>query len=199
MCPEAFTTALLLLGQVEPNEGEYMAGWRRDALTVPDRSIAALRHPTWYAGDAFPRPFKQPTLDMMGPHVVYREGKAVHMGPNHPVKSQIEKQVAAVAAEVKALGPIVGAKSAKERLELKEKDEAENGKGLPNWRAADAANRMFNPLVLNKARYLDERETFLAAFPARSDPRLPQIKTKGLGGYFDNDLKLLGSGPMAGK
>jgi hypothetical protein len=133
---------------------------------------------------------------MMGPHVEYHDGKARHVGPDHPVKLQIQRQVAKVAAEVKKLGPIVGAKSAKERLENREKDEELNGKGLPIWRAADSANRMFNPLVLNKARYLTEKEQFLAAFPARSDPRLPQIQTKGLGGFFDEDMKLLSKAPV---
>merc|ERR1712166_907106 len=34
------------------NAGEYMAGAKKDALTVPDRSLPHLRHPTWYAGRA---------------------------------------------------------------------------------------------------------------------------------------------------
>merc|ERR1712166_985326 len=32
------------------NAGEYMAGAKKDALTMPDRSLPHLRHPTWYAG-----------------------------------------------------------------------------------------------------------------------------------------------------
>jgi len=160
-----------------------MAGWRKDALTVPDRSIAALRHPTWYAGAAFPKFFKKTSLDMMG--------------PDHPVKNQILKQVAKVKAEVDKLGPIVGAKSAKERLDNREADEKLNGKGLPIWRAADAANRLFNPLVMNKAAYLEEREAALAPRPARCDPKIPNVRVLGLGGLFDNNLRLLATGPNA--
>lgn len=163
---------------LNPNEGEYMAGWRQQALTVPDRSIAALKHPKWLAGDAFPRMFPQPSVELMGPH--------------HPVKDQIKKQVAHMRQEVAKKGPIVGPKSAKERLELKAKDEEKHGAGLPRWKPTCCYNRPLNPLLLKKETYLIEKEKWLAARPARCDPKLPQMYTRAVGDVF-NPLQLLGS------
>lgn len=171
-----------MFNKVEPNQGEYVAGWRRDALTVPDRSIPALRHPKWLAGRAFADYFKPAGLDLMGPH--------------HPVKTQIAEHVSKINKEVKEKGPIVGPKGARERLQWRAAEEKKYGKGLPNWRAADSANRAFNPLVLNKNSYYTEMEMMLRLRPARCNPKLPQMKVQGLGGLFDDDLKLLSASGM---
>jgi len=172
-----------LFNKVEPNEGEYMAGWRQQALTVPDRSIPALKHSKWLSGRAVCEIFPEPSLELMGPH--------------HPVKDHIEKHVKEITHEVLTKGPMVGAHSAKLRLELKALDERKYGKGLPRWRPADAKTRAFNEQVFNKPKICQERELMLAARPARTDPRIPQMYTKKTA-YFDSDLKLLTASGLAG-
>lgn len=163
--------------KVEPNQGEYMAGWRRDALTVPDRSIPALRHPKWLAGRGVCELFPEPSLELMGPH--------------HPVKEQIKKSVAHMRHEVLKKGPILGPKNAKERLEEKAVDVKKHGRGQGVWVPPAAQSRVFNTMVFNKEKYLTEREKDLAQRPARCNPKLPQIYTNP-GSLLDHDLKLLG-------
>lgn len=169
-----------MFGKVEPNEGEYMSGAKLAQLTVPNRSLAHLRHPTWYAGRAVCEMFKKPSLDLMG--------------PDHPVKQQIITHVAKMEEEVKKHGPLVGPKGAKERLEWKEKEElkARNGRAaMPSWIRCCCANREFNPLQLSKGNYILEKHRDLATRPDKCDPHKPQIKVLGKSGFFENDLRLI--------
>lgn len=167
-----------MFGKVKPNEGEYMAGWRQQALTVPDRSIAALKHPKWLSGRAVCEMFPTPSLEMMG--------------PNHPVKEHIRNQVDHMRKEVLEKGPIVGPKNAKERLKLKEEDEELNGKGLPRWKPCFRYNKPFNPLVLQRSNFLPDKlqAKGMTAHcgcdrPDRCNPHLPQMYTRGVGGLFN--------------
>eukprot|EP00658_Telonema_sp_P-2_P085640 TRINITY_DN9800_c0_g1_i4.p1 TRINITY_DN9800_c0_g1~~TRINITY_DN9800_c0_g1_i4.p1 ORF type:complete len:271 (-),score=64.30 TRINITY_DN9800_c0_g1_i4:297-1109(-) len=176
----AGSTSLELFAKVEPNQGEYMSGAKLAMLTVPDRSLAHLRHPTWYAGRAVCEMFKKPSLDLMG--------------PDHPVKEHILNLVAKNAKEVALKGPTVGPKGAKERLEWKEREDAKarNGRGpMPAWIQCCVANKEFNPLQLSKGNYIVEKKLELARVPDRCDPKKPQIKTLGKPGYFENDLRLI--------
>lgn len=166
--------------RAQPNEGEYMSGAKLAMLTVPNRSLAHLRHPTWYAGRAVCEQFPKPSLDLMG--------------PKHPVKDQIKKHVASTDAAVKEHGPLVGPKGAKERLEWKQREELEARAGrdpMPPWIRCCCANRALNPTQLSKGNYILEKQKELATRPARCDPKMPQVKTLGKPGFFENDLRLI--------
>lgn len=115
-----------------------------------------------------PEMFKKPSLDLMG--------------PDHPVKEQIQKHVARMAEQVQKHGPIVGPKGAKERLEWAEREDSEARAGrkpMPPWIRACCANSEFNALQLSKGNYLIERDLDLARRPERCDPKMPQIKVLG--------------------
>lgn len=162
------------------NAGEYMAGAKKDALTVPDRSLPHLRHPTWYAGRAVCEMFKKPSLDLMGPH--------------HPVKEQIKAHVAKMDKAVLEHGPLVGPKGAKERLEWlnASEQEARNGRAeMPKWMPCCRANQPLNPLSLPSGNYILEKHRDRATRPTKCDPHLPQCKTLGRPGLLEKDLKLV--------
>jgi len=162
------------------NAGEYMAGAKKDALTVPDRSLPHLRHSTWYAGRAVCRPFAKPSLELMGPH--------------HPVKDQIKAHVSKMDKSVAEHGPLVGPKGAKERMEWHEASELEvrDGRGpMPKWMSCCRYNQPFSKAALPSSLYLLEKQRDKATRPAKSNPRMPQCKTLGMPGLLEKDMKLV--------
>jgi len=162
------------------NAGEYMAGAKKDALTVPDRSLPHLRHPTWYAGRAVCDTFKKPSLELMG--------------PRHPVKDHIKTHVQKTEKAVAAYGPLIGPKGAKERLEWHEASELKvrNGRGeMPKWMAASRYNKPFNPVSLHSGNYILEKHREKATRPAKCNPHLPQVKLLYKPGLLEKDLKLV--------
>jgi len=162
------------------NAGEYMAGAKKDALTVPDRSLPHLRHPTWYAGRAVCETFKKPSLELMGPH--------------HPVKDQIKAHVSKMDKSVAEHGPLVGPKGAKERLEWREASELEarNGRGpMPKWISCCRYNQPFGKLALPSGNYILEKHRDRATRPAKCNPHMAQCKTLGMPGLLEKDLKLV--------
>jgi len=162
------------------NAGEYMAGAKKDALTVPDRSLPHLRHPTWYAGRAVCEMLPKPSLELMG--------------PRHPVKDQIKAHVDKQDKAMQEHGPLTGPKGAKERLEWFAISEAEAraGRGvMPKWMPCCRYNQPINPKLYTPGQYLLEKHRDRATRPNKCNPHMPQCKTLGMPGLLEKDMKLV--------
>lgn len=168
-----------------PNEGEYLTAAKKDLLTMPDRSIAALRHSKWLTGRGAGRMFPKPPLSLMG--------------NSHPVKERVEKQVETMTSEVLSKGPIKGPMNAKERLAAKAKVDKKLGKGLPALIPAMQHNKPLNPLIFKTEQYRSEKEKIVAERPERSNHLRAQpmpFYTRGCGDLFNKHLMPLSESGM---